>query len=119
MMVSLARTADRASFSCSFSGSFSGSGRRNTERLIVPPRKARDETEPQSALRPSLRPSLRRMPRLVLHAFVTDSNGLVHGDEIRKECLHAGAGAEIEQASEARSNDCRKQNYDNCSSKNQ
>ena len=99
--------------------------------LIVPPGKARDEREPAASLRASLRPSLRallrpslrlslrRVPRLVLHAFVTYSNGLVNGDEIRKDCLHAGAGAEIEQSREARSNDCGKQNYDDCCGKNQ
>ena len=60
-----------------------------------------------------LRPVLRRVPRLVLHAFVTHSYWLVNGDEIRKDSIHAGAGAEIEQSSEARSNDRGKQNYDN------
>lgn len=44
--------------------------------------------EPAATLRRLLRPSLLRMPRLVLHAFVTHSNGLVNGDEIRKDCLH-------------------------------
>jgi hypothetical protein len=53
------------------------------------------------------------VPRLVLHAFVTHSYWLVNGDEIRKDSIHAGAGAEIEQSSEARSNDCGEQNYDN------
>jgi hypothetical protein len=61
----------------------------------------------------SLRPVLRRVPRLVLHGFVTHSYWLVNGDEIRKDSIHEGAGAEIEQSSEARSNDCGKQNYDN------
>lgn len=45
-----------------------------------------------------------------LHAFVTYSYGLVNGDEIRKDPIRAGAGAEKEQSGEARSNDRGKQN---------
>lgn len=56
---------------------------------------------------------------LVPGAFVNHHYGLVKGDEIRKDTIRAGAGAEIEQSSEARSSDCGKQNYNNSSSKNQ
>lgn len=57
--------------------------------------------------------------RLVPGAFGTHHYGLVNGDEIRKDPIRAGVGAEIEQSSEARSNDCGKQKYHNSCSKHQ